>query len=323
MIEELANNLRVIALPMRTNFRGLSLRETALFEGPYGWGEFAAFKEYGAEESVPWLNSALEAAFSPRPSLFRNKVKVNATIPATNDRAMIEDLLDRYQGCEVAKIKIGGDIAKDLERVKIVRSIKPDIRLRFDVNGAWSVEQAIADSYALYENFGGIEYIEQPCATLEELREFKSQEKINVTVCGDEVVRKSKIQGDLDGAVDLIMLKVSPIGGINKAHEIAEFHKKPVVVSSALESAVGISYGAALAASFEETPYAAGLATGELFTGDVGYNHIVNGEIEVKSITPSFEYEVSGDTRAWWQNRLNEVWIAGSEKFAREEGWDK
>ena len=321
MIEELASNLRVIALPLRTNFRGLTVRETALFEGPSGWAEFAPFIEYDADESVKWLNSALEAAFAPRPQLFRSSVKVNATIPATNDKTVIEELMRRYDGCEVAKIKIGGDISRDIERVKMVRSINPDIRLRFDVNGAWSVEKALADTYALYENFGGIEYIEQPCSTIEELLAFKEHTKIDVLVCGDEIVRKATTQHNLHDAVDVIMLKVAPLGGIERAHEIAELHKKPVVVSSALESAVGISYGATLAASFESSLYASGLATGALFSDDIGENPIVHGEIKVQNISPKAGLDVSGDRRQWWQNRLREVWRAGSVDFARAKGW--
>lgn len=324
MIEELASQLRVLALPMRTHFRGIAVRETALIEGPYGWGEFAPFLEYDERESVPWLNCALEAAFSPSPTLYRTKVKVNATIPATNEYAIIEELMQRYEGCEVAKIKIGGDIASDIERVKIVRAINPKVRLRFDVNGGWSVEQALANSYALYENFADIEYIEQPCATIDELRDFKEKSKINVLVCGDEIIRKASSQSNLDGAVDIVMLKVSPLGGIERAHQLARLHKKPVVVSSALESAVGISYGARLAASFEDQRYASGLATGELFTGDIAANPIINGEIEVQSITPhaeSAEYEAAPDRRQWWQNRLRAVWESGSHHFAREKGW--
>ena len=321
MIEELASALRVVALPMRLPFRGLTLRETALIEGPSGWGEFAPFLEYDERESVPWLNSALEAAFAPRPTLYRDAVKVNATIPATNNRAEIEALMERYHGCEVAKIKIGQDIAQDLDRVKIVRAINPKIRLRFDVNGAWSVEQALANTYALYENFSEIEYIEQPCATIDELRAFKEQSTINVRVCGDEIVRKSQTQHDLTDVVDIIMLKVAPLGGIEKAHELARLHKKPVVVSSALESAVGISYGAALAASFEDAPYAAGLATGELFTSDIGSNPIHEGSITVSRVIPSSGLDVSAERRNWWQNRLRAVWASGSQHFAREKGW--
>ena len=321
MIEELASQLRVIALPMRTTFRGLTVRETALIEGPYGWGEFAPFVEYDDRESVPWLNSALEAAYAPRPTFYRNTVKVNATIPATNNQAEIESLMERYQGCEVAKIKIGHNIAADLERVKMVRAYDPKIRLRFDVNGGWSVEQALANSYALYENFSDIEYIEQPCATVDELRAFKERSTINVLVCGDEIVRKAQTQHDLDGVVDIIMLKVAPLGGIEKAHELARLHKKPVVVSSALESAVGISYGVQLAASFVEAPYAAGLATGELFSSDIGSNPIINGEIAISPITPRSGLDVSAERRNWWQNRLRAVWASGSQHFAREKGW--
>lgn len=321
MIDQLVSDLRVIALPMRTTFRGLTVRETALFEGPQGWAEFAPFVEYDDEESVPWLNSALEAAFAPRPRTYRDFVKVNATIPATNDRATIERLLERYQGCEVAKVKLTSDIASDLERIKMVRSIRPDIKLRFDVNGGWSVEQAIADSYALYENFGGIEYIEQPCATVDELRRLKEASRVEITICGDEVVRKAKEQINLDGAVDLIMIKVSPIGGIERAHEVARFHKKPVVLSSALESGIGIAYGALCAATFEDAPFAAGLATGELFADDVAFNPIINGEIEVAHRNPEPKLEASLERRQWWQNRLRAVWEKGSRQFFEEKGW--
>jgi len=321
MIEQLASDLRVIALPLRTNFRGLSVRETALFEGPHGWAEFAPFTEYDHQESVPWLNSALEAAFAPRPTLHRDSVAVNATIPATNDPAIIEELLTRYSGCQVAKVKLTGDSERDMERVSRVRSIAPEIRLRFDVNGGWSVDQALANTYLLYEKFSGIEYIEQPCATLQELREFKERQQVNALICGDEIIRKSLEQSDLSDAVDIIMLKVAPLGGITKAHEIAALHKKPVVISSALESAVGISYGLTLAASFPHQEYAAGLATGELFQNDIATHPIRDGEIKVRTITPQAGYEASPERRAWWQNRLREVWRAGSHQFAQAKGW--
>lgn len=320
MLQELVSQIRVVTLPMRTTFRGITTRESAFIEGPYGWGEFAPFLEYDAEESVPWLNSALEAAFTPRPRTYRDWVKVNATIPATNDPATIEILMASYQGCEVAKVKIGSDISQDLERIKRVRSIAPDIRLRFDVNGTWTVDQAIAGSYTLYENFGDIEYIEQPCSGIDELRELKERSKIDITICADELIRKSKEQVDLDGVADVIMLKVAPVGGISRAHEIADFHGKPIVISSALESAVGISYGAYCAASFEESIYAAGLGTGKLLADDVASLPIVNGEIEVKRIEPSFTHEAAVERRSWWQNRLRAVWDCGSGEFAERLG---
>ena len=316
MLHELVSTMRVVSLPMRTTFRGITTRECALIEGPYGWGEFAPFLEYDAEESVPWLNSALEAAFAPRPQTYRDWVKINATIPATDDPALIEGLMASYPGCQVAKVKIGSDIALDLERIKRVRSIAPDIKLRFDVNGAWTVEQALAGSYALYENFGGIEYIEQPCSTVEELRELKDRSNIDITICADELIRKSKEQINLNGVADVVMVKVAPVGGIARAHEIAEFHGKPIVISSALESAVGISYGAFCAASFEESFYAAGLGTGTLLAEDVGRLPIINGEIEVKKIEPTFTHEASAERRSWWQNRLRSVWDCGSREFA-------
>ena len=307
MDQSLLETMRVVALPTKTNFRGISVREVALFKGEYGWAEFSPFLEYGFEESAPWLMCAIEAATRPRPKLYRNCVKVNGTIPALNDHAGIERIVDSFPGVNTFKVKVGENLSEDVARLARIKSLRPQARLRIDVNGSWSVQEAITNLRAIYENIGPLEYVEQPCETVEELRELKEKLKIDFMIAGDEVLRKSAdpFAIDLKGAIDVLMLKVQPLGGIARAHTLADHHKLPVVVSSALESAVGINYGLQLAASFPEMNFDCGLGTGSLLTSDVAALPIVNGEIEITDVEPDFRgYEVAPDRFDWWKNRV-------------------
>ena len=307
MDQSLLETMRVIALPTKTNFRGINLREVALFHGEYGWGEFSPFLEYGYEESAPWLMSAIEAATKPRPQLYRNSVKVNGTIPALNNPAEIERIVDSFPGVGTFKVKVGENLPEDIARLAKVKSLRPKTKLRIDVNGTWSVQEAVTNLRAIYENIGPLEYVEQPCGTVEELRELKEQLKIDIKIAGDEVLRKAAdpFAVNLDGAIDIVMLKVQPLGGISRAHSLAQHHKLPVVVSSALESAVGIHYGLQLAASLPEMNFDCGLGTGSLLSADVAELPIVNGEIEMAEIEPEFAgLEVAPDRYEWWKNRV-------------------
>jgi len=303
----LLESMRVIALPTKTNFRGINVREVALFQGEYGWGEFSPFLEYDYQECAPWLMCAIEAATKPRPQLYRNSVRVNGTIPATNDKSVIKSLVETYQGVKTFKVKVGDNLGEDIVRLAQIRSLGRDIKIRIDVNGLWSVQDALTNLYAFYEEVGPFEYVEQPCATLEELRELKASIHIPLKIAVDEVLRKAKdpFAIDLSGAADLVMLKVQPLGGIARAHQLAEHHKLPVVVSSALESAVGINYGLQLAASFPEMNFDCGLGTGSLLRADVASLPIVNGEIEITEVEPDFNgYEVAPERYEWWKNRV-------------------
>ena len=301
MEQQLLETLRVIALPTKTNFRGISLREVALFKGPFGWGEFSPFVEYGDQEASHWLASAIEAATTPRPQLFRTSVAVNGTIPALNDTTQLKKIVDSFPGVKTFKVKVGIDLAEDLARVNNIRELQPHAKIRIDVNGLWSVEQA----EEFLSSVGEIEYVEQPCATIEELRELKS--RTSVKIVGDEILRKAVDPFDIDltGAVDYLMLKVQPLGGIKRAHALAEHHKLPVVVSSALESAVGINYGLTLAASFQELHFDCGLGTGSLLAQDVAHLPIVDGMIQLTEFEPALDgLDVSPERFEWWKNRI-------------------
>jgi len=314
-LEEALASLRVLALPMRTTFRSLDVRETALIKGESGWGEFAPFVEYSDQESLPWLESAIEAADKALSPALRELIPINATVPASNDEAEIEQILSWYPGVDTVKIKVGTGIKEDLARIKAARKYLPKAKIRIDVNGSWRVDDAFININAIYEVTGDLlEYVEQPVASLDELKQLKEGMSVDVKIAGDEVLRKAKdpFAISLDGAIDILMLKVSPLGGIKRAMDLASHHKLPVVISSALESAVGISYGLALAARVPNLDYACGLGTSALFNQDISDIPIISGAIKVKSypidIAQIERHELKGERLEWWRNRISRVW---------------
>ena len=310
MLDDLLATLRVVTLPTRTNFRGVTYREVALMHGPHGWGEFSPFLEYDDNECAPWLASAIEAATVARPARFRDAIAVNGTIPEINDQKVLEDLVTRYEGVKTFKVKVGSNLSEDIARIARVRTLAPKAAIRVDVNGLWSVDEALTHLYAYYEEIGSLEYVEQPCATIEELRELKSKIKIPLRITADEVIRKAPdpFKVDLTDAADIVMLKVQPLGGIQRSLEIASYYGLPVVVSSALESAIGIEYGLELAASISDLTFDCGLATGSLLTRDVAAHQIVDGKIALGQISPNVDgLDVSPDRLEWWKNRIMRV----------------
>lgn len=315
MLNEILATLQVLSLPTRTNFRSVTKREVALFKGPNGWGEFSPFLEYEKEEASYWLGAGIEAAFGELPKLQRDEIEINATLPAVDSEIDVERILNWYPGAKVVKIKVGDNLEADTNRIQNAINFYEDFKIRLDVNGGWSVKQAEDSIARIIERFGieRFEYIEQPVATLEELRELK----LPIPVAGDEVIRKAKdpFSVDLQGAVDILMLKVSPLGGIARSLEIAKHHNLPTVVSSALESAVGISQGIRLAASLPQLNYACGLATGKLLSNDVAELPIIEGRMRVSEVHPTgmLNFQAAPERITWWKNRIRdsfEVWQA-------------
>ena len=302
-------SLRVIELPLRSKFRGVTKREIALFQGVNGWAEFSPFLEYSDLECKPWLESAIEAATANFP-IHREVIAVNGTIPETNNEQEIEELVAAYPGVKTFKIKVGSDLMSDLNRIKRVKKLAPAASIRIDVNGEWNVAEAI-DHIKAIEEVTEIEYVEQPVASITEMRELKR--KLTVKIAADEALRKSNdpLKVDLTDAADLLVLKVAPLGGIKKSLAIAAHHKLPVVVSSALESAIGITHGLRLAAALPEISYASGLATGSLFAEDLARHEIRDGAIRVAK--PEIDearlsrFAVSQERLEWWRGRINRV----------------
>ncbi|MEY4683370.1 MAG: hypothetical protein RL534_789 [Actinomycetota bacterium] len=315
MLNEILATLQVLSLPTRTNFRSVTKREVALFKGPNGWGEFSPFLEYEKEEAAYWLGAGIEAAFGELPKLQRDEIEINATLPAVDSQLDVERILSWYPGAKVVKIKVGDDLEADLNRIQHAINFNDNLKIRLDVNGGWSVKQAEDSIAQIVQRFGleRFEYIEQPVATLQELKELN----LPIPVAGDEVIRKAKdpFSVDLQGAVDILMLKVSPLGGIARSLAIAKHHNLPIVVSSALESAVGISQGIRLAAALPQLNYACGLATGKLLSNDVAELPIIAGRMKVSEVHPTgmLNFQAAPERITWWKNRIRdsfEVWQA-------------
>jgi O-succinylbenzoate synthase len=304
-LDDVLDRLHVVALPMRVRFRGITTRELALIDGPAGWGEFGAFLEYGDAEAAHWLAAALDSAYRPAPPPRRHRIAINATVPAV-PAAQVPEILARFPGAGTAKVKVaepGQTLADDVARVDAVRALVPVVRV--DANGAWTVAQAVEAASAL----GPLEYLEQPCATVAELAQLRRL--IEVPVAADESIRKA---GDplavvRAGAADIAVLKVAPLGGISALLKIVEQIDIPVVISSALDSAVGIAVGLAAAAALPELHHACGLGTGRLFVEDVADDVTpVDGYLPVASVTPDparlQALAAPPQRRQWWIDRV-------------------
>jgi O-succinylbenzoate synthase len=301
----------VYRVPLRTRFRGIAARDGVLVRGPAGWGEFSPFWDYGVAESRRWWDSAVESAVEGWPEPVRTSVPVNVTVPAVDaERAAA---IVAGSGCGTAKVKVaepGQTPADDVARVEAVRdALGRSGAIRVDANAAWDVDTAVARIGEL-DRFG-LEYVEQPCATLEELAAVRR--RVDVRIAADEVVRRAAdpVAVDLREACDVVVLKVQPLGGVRAALRVAEAHGLPCVVSSALESSVGIAAGVALAAALPELPFACGLATVALFTDDVTTSSLlpVGGALPVARPEPDRLDAVAADpgTTARWQARLAAV----------------
>jgi len=307
-LQDLLDRLHVVALPMRVRFRGITTREVALIEGPAGWGEFGAFVEYPAPEASAWLASGIEGAYRRPPPTRRDRVPINATVPAV-PAAQVSEVLARFPRARTAKVKVaepGQTLADDVARVNAVRELVPTVRV--DANGGWSVEEAARAAAALTAD-GPLEYLEQPCATVDELAALRR--RVNVPIAADESIRKADdpLAVVRAGAADIAVLKVAPLGGISALLDIAARIDIPVVVSSALDSAVGIAAGLAAAAALPRLGHACGLGTGGLFLEDVAdVAEPSDGFLPVGPVTPDparlRALEAPRERRQWWINRV-------------------
>lgn len=310
-LPDLLDRLHVVALPMRVRFRGITTREVALIDGPVGWGEFGAFVEYGPHEAAHWLASGIETAYGQPPPMRRDHVAINATVPAVA-AAQVADVLARFPGARTAKVKVaepGQSLADDVDRVNAVRELVETVRV--DANGGWTVEQAVQAAAALTAD-GNLEYLEQPCATVDELAELR--QRVDVPIAADESIRKADdpLAVVRAGAADIAVLKVASLGGVSALIEIATQIDIPVVVSSALDSAVGIAAGLTAAAALPELRHACGLGTGGLFVEDVvpasEFTVPVDGKLAVGPVTPDparlDALAAPPGRRQWWIDRV-------------------
>ncbi|MDQ1698341.1 MAG: o-succinylbenzoate synthase [Frankiaceae bacterium] len=297
----------VYDIAMRVRFRGQTRRQGVLLQGPAGWGEFSPFPDYDDATCARWLAAAREAAYDGWPAPVRDRVPVNTTVPAVGPEqahAMV-----RASGCTTAKVKVaevGQTLADDVARVEAVRdALGPAGKVRVDANAAWSVDEAVVALRAL--DAFDLEYAEQPVATLDDMALLRR--RIDVPLAADESVRRAedplRIAGL--GAADIVVLKVQPIGGVRRCLEVAARSGLPVVVSSAVETSVGIAAGVALAAALPELPYACGLGTVSLLAADVTAEPLlpVGGFLPVRRVAPDPDLVNAADeVKTHWLARM-------------------
>lgn len=314
-LAELTDAARVVSIPLLHRFRGLENREAVLLRGPRGWTEFSPFIEYPDAEAAVWLAAAVDFGWNATPPTLRDSIPVNATLPAVG-AGEVTGVLERFPGCRTVKVKAaepGQTIADDVARVAAVREyLGPDGRIRLDANGAWSVDEAERAIHAL-ERYD-LEYVEQPCASVDELWQIRQRVKyMGIPIAADESVRKA---GDPLGvasarAADILVLKVQPLGGIPAALKLAADGGLPVVVSSALETSVGLSMGAHLAAALPALEFDSGLGTAALLAGDVTPTPLlpVDGHIPVRRVDPTEDlltrHAAAPERIQWWLSRLS------------------
>ncbi len=317
-LEELLAGAHVVSLPMRVKFRGVTERESLLLQGPAGWGEFCPFPEYGDAEASRWLASAVEAAWQGFPAPLRAVIPVNATVPAVA-AGRVPEVLARFGRVDAVKVKVaehGQTLDDDAARLAAVRSALPDAAIRVDANGGWDVPAAVE---ALTRLAGvGLEYAEQPVPTVDGLAEVRSRLRAAgtpVLIAADESVRKETdpLRVARAGAADLIVVKVAPLGGVRRALDLVAQAGLPAVVSSALDTSVGIRAGLALAAALPELPYACGLGTVSLFESDISLDPLVadDGAIALRGVAADAglleRYAATPPRRDWWLDRLRRV----------------
>jgi o-succinylbenzoate synthase len=311
------------ALGLRTRFRGITERQGMVWRGAAGWGEWSPFLDYQGAELVSWLRAAEEAAEHGWPAPLRTEIPVNSTIPAVGPEQAHD--LARAAGCRTAKIKVaerGQTLADDLARLEAVRdALGPGGKVRIDGNGGWSVDEAL---HAVRElNRFDLEYVEQPCASVEELADLRrrlSRSGLSAPIAADESIRRAQdpyLVAERQAA-DIAVLKVQPLGGVRACLQIAERIGLPVVVSSALETSIGIRAGLALAAALPELPYACGLNTVALLADDLVMEPLiaVGGVIKVGDLAVDKgaldSHRPNDDVQRFWQARLVQTWeLAG------------
>lgn len=311
---------QLYAIPMKTRFRGITVREGVLLEGPRGWGEFCPFDDYDDAVSVSWLATAVEQCAEGWPAPVRDRIPVNCTVPAVDPGRA--HAIVAASGCRTAKVKVADhpdSLAEDMSRLEAVRdALGTDGAIRVDANGVWDVHTAVSVIRQLDKVAGGLQYVEQPCRTIEELAEVRR--KVSVRIAADESIRRAEdpLRVAVAGAADIAVIKCTPLGGVRRALRIAEAAGLPCVVSSALETSVGLAAQLALAGALPELDFACGLGTLSLLSSDIVDTNQslrpIGGFLPVPLAPPTPDPTLletfamtDGEQSSWWRDRLARV----------------
>jgi O-succinylbenzoate synthase len=321
-LNDLVATAKVVSIPLRTKFRGLTERELLVFEGPNGWSEWAAFTEYQDEEAATWLAAAIEWGFDEVPEPVRKQVPVNAILPAVPANEVAK-VLGRAGKFSTVKVKVADSkqsLADDIERILEVKNLFPDAKLRLDANGGYSVEQALEIITKLESNSIELEFFEQPVTSIAELAELRveiAKRGAEVKIAADESVRRSSdpLAVELAGAADLLVLKSAPLGGVRNALDIANSSNLEICVSSAMQSSIGLAAELHFAACLPDLNFDAGLGTGHLFGGDLSADRLIPVDSFIEVRRPEINTSALDILKA--EDHRYDWWIARLERCSR------
>lgn len=290
--------IRPFRLPLKVPFRGLTERRGALVQGSRGWGEFAPFADYDQQADARWLRCAQEQADGHWPLPVRTEVAVNAIIPAV--APALAAAMAVASGCTTIKIKVGD--GQGFDRVAAVRAALPEARLRVDGNGIWTLAEAVEHLRALQPL--GLEYAEQPVRTYDDMARLRAA--VDVPLAADELIRVDRRFDDVRQVADVAVLKVPTLGGVAATLRVAARVGLPVVISSALDTSLGLAAGLAAACALPEEPLACGLGTSALFAADSTDPLLPeHGRMTVRGYPePHPDLVVATADLSYWQHRL-------------------
>jgi O-succinylbenzoate synthase len=310
----------VFAIPARDGYRGFAGCEGMLLEGPQGWGEFSPPGADADLRAARYLTAAIEAGTVGWPDPVRGRVPVAVAVPAVEPT--LAATIAGTSGCRTADVRVGrgpDSLDDDIARLEAVRDVLGrDGVIRCDAGGAWDTDTAVAAIPVLEKAAGGLEFVEQPCAALDELAAVRR--RVQVPIAVDESIRDAADPFGLPlaQAADIAVLTVNALGGVRRAMRMAETCGLPCVVSAEPDSSVGLAGGLALAGSLPDLAHACGLATAAVLVGDLvsqGRSLIpVDGHLPVAPMPPAPDRELLArfavvDARriAWWRERLRAV----------------
>lgn len=248
---------RLFRIPLRD---ATGVREGMLLEGPQGWGEFSPPPGSTEEADGRWLTAAVEGGTVGWPDPVRGRIPIAVTVPAVD--AVAAHAIVVASGCRTADVTVGthaDSLAEDIARVEAVRAaLGANGSIRLGANGTWSAETAIAALEVLSSAAGELEFVAQPCRSPEDRATVRR--RVAVPIAADVAAA---------GEADVAILRTGPLGGVRRALRLAETCGLPCVVSSMLETSVGLASGLALAGALAELPLACALGTVSLLAGDV------------------------------------------------------
>lgn len=241
----------------------------------------------------------------------RRLAPVNATISADTPQLAAQAARRAVEnGFRCVKLKVGmmRSLAAECELVGAVRdAIGADTLLRLDANQAWDLDTAI-DYIRELERFG-LEFVEQPVAAGDLAGLAAVRCAVGTAIAADEPVTGVGAAARIidHDAADILVIKPMIVGGLRLAIEIIDLalsHEVEPVITTTIDSGVGIAAALHLAASFEGTR-ACGLATAELLECDLtsGTPQVHGGEM-VCPDTPGLGVEIDEVKSAPYLDRV-------------------